>query len=59
MLSPWRRQRRQRLPIVFMSADSDAEYPGARSMQAAQKFAAPNMVKPAARAIMGNAIAVS
>ena len=42
-----------------MSAESEAEYPGARSMHAAQKLAAPNMVKPAANAIIGNAIAVT
>jgi hypothetical protein len=47
-----------RLPTVFIRAESEAEYPGARSMQAAQKFAAANMVKPAANAIIGKATTV-
>src|SRR5580700_3654452 len=46
------------LPTVFIRAESDAEYPGARSMHDAQKFAAANMVKPAAMAIIGRAITV-
>src|SRR5579863_584926 len=46
------------LPTVFISADKEAEYPGARSIQDAQKFAAPNMVKPAANAIIGSATTV-
>ena len=47
------------LPTVFISADKEAEYPGAKSIQDAQKLAAPNMVKPAARAIIGSATTVS
>lgn len=45
--------------IVFIAAESDAEYPGARSIHAAQKFAAANMLKPAANAIIGSATTVS
>jgi hypothetical protein len=37
-----------RLPTVFIRAERDADDPGARSIQAAQKFAAANIVKPAA-----------
>ena len=41
---------------MFINAESEAEYPGARSMHEAQKTAAPNMVKPAANAMRGSAI---
>src|SRR5258708_1538647 len=44
------------LPTVFIRAESEAENPGARAMQAAQKLAAANMVKPAASAIIARAI---
>src|ERR1017187_3010086 len=46
------------LPTVFISADNDAEKSGAKSMHAAQKFVAANILNPAASAIAGKAIAV-
>src|SRR5258708_31158549 len=48
-----------RLPIVFISAESEAEYRGAKSIQEAQKFAAANILNPAASAIMGSATTVT
>src|SRR5580704_13455925 len=48
-----------RLPKVFIKAESEAEKSGARSMQAAQKLAAANILNPAASAIIGRATAVT
>jgi hypothetical protein len=47
------------LPNVFMSAESEAEKSGARSMHDAQKFVAANILKPAARAIKTRALDVT
>src|SRR5579864_7866771 len=45
--------------MVFIRAERDAEYDGARSMHAAQKLAAANILNPAASAIVGSATAVT
>jgi len=44
------------LPRVFIRAESEAEYDGAKSMHDAQKFVAANILKPAARVIIGRAM---